>query len=69
MTRAYRYCSDVRAACWQCHGGIAYWFSKNAQAVAAIHARRYGHSTWVEVATTIEYGPVYADKPGKEPSK
>jgi len=33
------------------------WDAKNAQGVAAQHATRHGHSTWVDIAMTVYYGP------------
>lgn len=46
---------EVKAGCRQCHGGSNYWFGKNAQGVAARHAKTHGHEVVVEVYMTITY--------------
>ncbi len=33
-----------------------FWGGKNAQAVGAIHARRYGHTVYIDVTITYVYG-------------
>lgn len=51
------------AGCNQCHGeGEGHWFSRNAQAVAANHAKHHGHDTWVELGHSYKYSGS-----GKEP--
>lgn len=58
---SYRYSRDVQAGCFQCHNGNAHWRAKNAQGVAARHAKATGHETWVEVVLMLRYGA--KDKP------
>lgn len=42
--------------CDECHGeGNAHWFSHNVQAVAARHAKAYGHTTWCELGHSYRY--------------
>lgn len=56
-TGGYFFSRDVRAGCWDCDpSGEATWTAKNAQGVAAIHARKHGHHTWVEVYLSVQYG-------------
>lgn len=44
------------AGCDQCHGeGNAHWFTKNAQAIAAKHAKDHGHKTWCELGYSYRY--------------
>jgi hypothetical protein len=43
------------AGCFECHGSNGQWFAKNAQAVAAKHAQKYGHHTWCELGLTYHY--------------
>lgn len=54
--RDYTYSREVKAGCFECHGGDAHWHGKNAQAVAARHHDSTGHKTWVEVLMNITYG-------------
>lgn len=53
---SYRYSRSVRAGCHECHKGEFHWFEANAQGVAARHAKAHGHSTFVEVELSIQYG-------------
>lgn len=32
-------------------------YGRNAQPIAAVHARAKGHTTWVELGFAYEYGP------------
>lgn len=54
--RDYTYSRDVRAGCFDCHGGEPMWTAKNAQGLAAQHHDRTGHTTWVDVYMCIRYG-------------
>ena len=47
---------DVVAGCFVCHGDVAHWTTKNAQALAARHHDKTGHRTWVQVVMMIRYG-------------
>lgn len=47
---------DVKAGCFECHGGTAHWWAKNAQGVAARHHDATGHTTWVDVYLSVRYG-------------
>jgi hypothetical protein len=46
----------VEAGCTLCHGAESAWVASNAMAVAAQHARRYGHPTWVRQTIEVHYG-------------
>ena len=61
----YRVGRHVKAACSVCHGHTAHWITKNAQAVAALHAQRTGHEVWVEVEMNITYNPSEESNDGK----
>lgn len=60
--RTYRYSTDMRGGCYQCHGEQAHWYQNNAQALAARHHDATGHTTWVEVVHEIFYGPKLTDE-------
>lgn len=53
---------DVSAGCDECHNGVAHWFGKNAQGVAARHHDATGHRTWVDVYMSISYESVERDE-------
>ena len=44
------------AGCFVCHGTNAEWRAANAQALAARHHDKTGHSTWFEGVMSIRYG-------------
>ncbi|WP_298167654.1 hypothetical protein [Novosphingobium sp.] len=46
--------THAMGGCYDCNGGEAIWFARNAVACAANHARASGHHTWAEqvIATT-----------------
>lgn len=46
----------VQAGCFHCNGNDAIWTGNNAQAVAAKHHDKTGHTTWVDVYMNIRYG-------------
>lgn len=49
---------DVQAACDVCHGLYQWhWTGKNAQGVAARHAKLTGHTVRVDVEMAIVYNP------------
>lgn len=57
MARKYFVRRDVQAACDVCHGHYQWtWTSKNAQAIAAKHHDKTGHTVRVDVEMTIVYG-------------
>lgn len=48
--------SDYRAGCWNCpSGGEPIWEKANAMGLAAQHAKKYGHHTWVEIDTCVNF--------------
>lgn len=51
----YSYYRDVKAGCHDCNGYTAMWTAKNAQGVAAKHAEKHKHNTWVEIDMCITY--------------
>lgn len=55
-TRCYEDCQ--RAGCWVCKpDGDAMWIDlPNAQALAALHHDRTGHTTWFESVKHVRYG-------------
>lgn len=54
--KRYAVARTVTAGCFECNGSDAIWHSKNAQAVAAKHHYKTGHTTWVDVYLSIRYG-------------
>lgn len=54
---SYTVSRDVIAGCFQCKGTDYIWHGKNAQGVAARHAKAHGHETWVDVNMSIRYKP------------
>lgn len=49
--------------CFECHGTDAHWHSRNVQALAAQHAKKYGHKTWCELGHSYYYeGEIGDDK-------
>lgn len=46
----------VEAGCTVCRGVEPMWTAVNAMAVAAQHARRHNHSTWVRQTIMVRYG-------------
>jgi len=46
----------LQAGCFTCHGGQAAWTARNAQAVAARHAKATGHPTWCDIVLVVRYG-------------
>ncbi len=62
LGRRYYVSRDVLAGCWQCWGGDYHWHGPNAQAVAARHHDATGHTTWVDVNMSIQYGEDRDDK-------
>ncbi len=47
---------DFSAGCFECHGYECAWDAPNAQAVAAKHHDKTGHTTWVDVTLSFTYG-------------
>lgn len=47
---------DIRAGCLECHGQQAHWTGGNAMAVAARHAKSFGHPTWCEQTLRVTFG-------------
>lgn len=45
---------DYRGGCHECGKS---WASRNVMGVAAQHADRYGHQTWVELGSAFEITP------------
>ncbi len=52
------------AGCRQCNGLEGIWFKANAQAIAAKHHDKTGHTTWVDVILSFTYGDM--DSPYEE---
>lgn len=52
---------DLLAGCHVCDGTTARWTKANAQALAAKHHDRTGHTTWVKYDGKIQYGRRAAD--------
>ena len=52
------------AGCFECHGGDAHWFGKNAIMVAARHTDAHGHETWVEQVLSVRFGGGGAEESG-----
>lgn len=72
MGRRYSYSVVAMAGCFDCWGTDAHWFAANAQAVAAKHHDKTGHTTWVDSTISIRYGKdiditKVAEKPKAEP--
>lgn len=53
--------SHIQAGCCDCEKS---WSSKNAVAVAKIHATKYGHTTWYDMVISgqFEGNPSYTKK-------
>lgn len=47
---------EVEAGCYQCSGAEACWVGPHAQGVAARHHDAKGHTTWVKVSMSVQYG-------------
>lgn len=69
MGRRYSYSMSVIAGCFECHGTDGHWFAANAQAVAAKHHDKTGHTTWVDSTIGIRYGADIDITKIKEPVK
>lgn len=54
--RRYHVSRKLIAGCFRCFGSTAMWHASNAQALAAQHHDKTGHTTWAEVTMTIQYG-------------
>jgi hypothetical protein len=52
----------VMAGCLACNGSLAIWETANAQGIAARHHDKTGHSTWVDVTMSVQYGSARCDK-------
>lgn len=54
---------QVRAGCYDCHGGLAHWLGRNALALAARHHDATGHRTWCDQTIQTVYGATDAAHP------
>lgn len=54
---------QVRAGCYECHGGRPHWLGRNAVALAARHHDATGHRTWGDQAINTVYGDAVVDHP------